>query len=371
MSGSSPAPSCSLRLDHLVRVFHPRGQPVRAVDEVSLEVAAGEFYTLLGPSGCGKSTTLRCVAGLERPDGGRIEFDGRTVSGPGVFVPPHRRNIGMVFQSYAIWPHLSVFENVAFPLRVAGPRLPRRELAARVEEALTVVRLTGLENRGATELSGGQQQRLALARALVRRPGLLLLDEPLSNLDARLRDQVRAEIRQLQQRLGITTLYVTHDQAEALSMSDRVAVMSQGRIAQEATPTALYRRPASEYVARFVGSANVLAAEVLTASSDNRLRLRTVAGELEARCGFAAKPGDGVSVAVRPERILLHSSPPAGANTIPAVVEQVGFLGQVFEVHARARDLTVVVHCPDGRGRGEHVFLELPADACVVMRPDA
>src|SRR5712692_7920598 len=235
---------------------------VQAVQDVTFTVEDGRFYTLLGPSGCGKTTTLRCIAGLERPEGGEIAVAGVVVSNDRTFVSPHARGIGMVFQSYAIWPHMNVFENVAYPLRVAKPRPSKAETLRAVGEALSLVGLEGLEERPAPQLSGGQQQRLALARALVRRPKLLLLDEPLSNLDAKLRERMRIELRQLQRRLRITTVYVTHDQLEALFLSHRVAVMHDGRIAQEGTPREIYQGPATGFAADFVGNATFLAGEV-------------------------------------------------------------------------------------------------------------
>ena len=225
-----------LQVTTLRKTFLTDRGDVRAVEDISFDVEDGRFFTLLGPSGCGKTTTLRCVAGLERPESGTIRLDDHTLSGSGHFVPTHARDIGMVFQSYAIWPHLSVFENVAFPLRVSERAPSRAETRRLVEEALALVGLEGLEDRPAPQLSGGQQQRLALARALVRRPKLLLLDEPLSNLDAKLRERMRIELRQLQRRLGITTVYVTHDQGEALFLSHRIAVMQAGKIVQEGAP---------------------------------------------------------------------------------------------------------------------------------------
>src|SRR5437773_8359090 len=253
-----------LQVTMLRKTFTTERGGVRAVEDVSFTVEEGQFYTLLGPSGCGKTTTLRCVAGLERTDEGRIVVDGRIVSShsPNVFVPPHKRDIGMVFQSYAIWPHMTVFENVAFPLRVSKQRVSRSEISRRVEEALSLVELGGYGGRMATQLSGGQQQRLALARALVREPKLLLLDEPLSNLDAKLRERMRFELRELQRRLRITTLYVTHDQIEALSMSNVIAVMNAGVIVQEGAPREIYLQPKSKFVANFIGSTNQLAGRV-------------------------------------------------------------------------------------------------------------
>src|SRR5579859_7154972 len=226
---------------------------VRAVDRVSLEVQRGHVFTLLGPSGCGKTTTLRMIAGLERLDEGRIVFAGKTVADAetNAFVPPHKRNLGMVFQSYAIWPHMTVFDNVAYPLRLR--HLPKQQIQQKVERVLDLVGMDGFANRPAPDLSGGQQQRVALCRALVYEPDLLLLDEPFSNLDARLRLQMRVEVRLLQQRLGITVLFVTHDQVEALSMSDEIAVLNQGCVEQVGAPSELYDRPTSPFVRDFLG----------------------------------------------------------------------------------------------------------------------
>lgn len=226
------------------------------IHAISFDVADGEFVTLLGPSGCGKTTTLRCIAGLETPTGGSIAINGETVSDPTVnlFVPPHERDLGMVFQSYAVWPHLTVAENVAFPLTVKG----ERDVAAGVNWALDIVGMGKLAKRRPSELSGGQQQRVALARAIAARPRLLLFDEPLSNLDARLRDRTRLEISRIQRELKVPALYVTHDQTEALSMSDRVIVMETGRIVQEGTPRDLYQQPVNRFVADFIGNANFL-----------------------------------------------------------------------------------------------------------------
>jgi iron(III) transport system ATP-binding protein len=234
---------------------------VRAVDDLSFDVMRGEFLTLLGPSGCGKSTTLRLIAGLERPDAGLIRVDDRLVSSPrqGVFVPPEKRGMGMVFQSYAVWPHMTVFENVAFPLRVR--RTPSAEIHKRVNQVLDIIGLSGMADRPSPLLSGGQQQRVALGRALVCNPTLLLLDEPFSNLDARLREGMRLEMGQLQRTLGLTTIFVTHDQTEAMMLSDRVFVMNAGRVEQSGTPRQVYEQPASRFVMDFLGRINYLAAQ--------------------------------------------------------------------------------------------------------------
>jgi iron(III) transport system ATP-binding protein len=281
---------------------------VRAVSDVSLAVGEGRLLTLLGPSGCGKTTTLRMIAGLEQNDAGRIVIGERVVSDAarGLFVAPERRDIGMVFQSYAIWPHMSVFTNVAYPLQVR--RRPSAEVRERALATLRLVQLEHLAERPATALSGGQQQRVAIARALVFQPRVLLMDEPLSNLDAQLREQMRLEIRALQQRLGITTIYVTHDQEEAMVLSDDIAVMHDGRVLQTAAPERLYARPANRTVAAFFGAPNLLSAKTREVRRTGDTALARVEGDgWQGWCtGPAAlQPGDSVTVVVRPEVIRL------------------------------------------------------------------
>ncbi len=291
-----------VKVSDLVKAFRDGRATVTACDGVSFEVPEGKFFTLLGPSGCGKTTTLRAIAGLERPDHGEIELGGAVVysSRHRVFVPPNHRDIGMVFQSYAIWPHMTVFDNVAFPLRVSPTRPARSEIRSRVRRALATVRLDGLEGRPATRLSGGQQQRLALARALVREPKLLLLDEPMSNLDAKLREQMRLELRALQRQLEITTIYVTHDQVEALAMSNFVAVMHEGRIAQIGPPREIYERPATQFVTDFIGSTNLLPGRVVGSAGGDRYRVETAYGPLFCTIPGGVAAGREVTVSVRP-----------------------------------------------------------------------
>jgi iron(III) transport system ATP-binding protein len=357
----------ALSVQDLHKTFVDGGTRIAAVDGVTFQVPEGSFYTLLGPSGCGKTTTLRCVAGLERHDIGRVSVGGRVLSShdPPVFVPPHRRDIGMVFQSYAIWPHMTVFANVAFPLRASGRRLTNTEISRQVAEALTRVQLSGFEPRMATQLSGGQQQRLALARALVRRPRLLLLDEPLSNLDAKLRDQMRTEIRELQRGVGITTLYVTHDQAEALSMSDTIAVMSHGQIVQEGTPQQIYQRPRTRFVAQFVGRTNFIDAEVVS-SRGGVVSLSSSAGPLQVLGESAA--GAHVTISIRPEDIE-HPARPNASNTLTGVVEHVSFLGEFLEARVRIADQSVLLREHPSRtlAAGESISLRLPPEACTIL----
>src|SRR5438093_744072 len=311
---------------------------VSAVDQVSFSIQSGEIFTLLGPSGCGKTTTLRLVAGLEEPDAGEILIGGKAVAAPerGLCLPPEKRQLGMVFQSYAIWPHLTVFENIAFPLRV------RRESAGvirqRVHHALEVVGLGGLADRGATELSGGQQQRVALARALVYEPAILLLDEPLSNLDAKLREQMRVEIRALQRKLGLTVLYVTHDQAEAMTLSDRIAVVHRGRFEQVGSPAEVYEQPATPFVAEFLG--RTISFEGMIAKNHAGCWVDLGAGVarilLDGKKSGSFSGGETVRLFTRPEAIEILPSAEVAANQVAAKIEQVAYLGDHIDYHVQA-----------------------------------
>jgi iron(III) transport system ATP-binding protein len=348
---------------------------VKAVNDISFTVEDGRFYTLLGPSGCGKTTTLRCIAGLEKPDGGEILVSGKKVysSTDGTYVPAYRRPIGMVFQSYAIWPHMTVFENVAFPLRVGKQRFSGSEIQKKVSAALAQVELGGYEERMATQLSGGQQQRLALARALVREPQVLLLDEPLSNLDAKLRERMRFELRELQRRLRITTLYVTHDQIEALSMSNVIAVMNAGVIVQEGGPRDVYMQPKSKFVANFIGSTNQLTGRVTKLEENGTGKVATEAGEISCHVLEGLTVGSGVVVVVRPESVELHRQKPAlNGNIIEGKIGAAMFLGEyvdctvelgnsILQTHQRH---TVQVR------RGDPVWVELPAGECMALPAD-
>jgi iron(III) transport system ATP-binding protein len=359
----------SLRVDGLVKDYPLAKGWHRAVDGVDFEVQEGAFYSLLGPSGCGKTTTLRCVAGLERPDAGEIRIGDDLVAGPNLFQPPERRTLGMVFQNYAIWPHMTVFENAAFPLRVARRAPGRAEVARRVEEVLELVQLAGLAGRSATQLSGGQQQRLALARALIRQPRLLLLDEPLSNLDAKLRDRMRGEIRSLQRRLGITTVYVTHDQVEALSMSDRIAVMDGGKIVQEGTPREIYGLPATRFVATFVGTANLLPGIATEPSAGGHTRVRVGSAVLHARCPTGLAPGDEVTVSIRPEAVEARTEPAQGENVLAGSVEEVQFVGEALDCRIAIDTLNLVARLgPKSNLRpGDSVSVRLPVEDLVVI----
>jgi ABC-type Fe3+/spermidine/putrescine transport system ATPase subunit len=305
-----------VEIDHLEKHFGTE----LAVNDVSLSVGQGEFVTLLGPSGCGKTTTLRCVAGLERPDGGEIRIGSDTVAAPGrgIYLAPEERNIGMVFQSYAVWPHMTVFDNVAYGLRVR--RASDAAIKERTMRALELVGLAPLANRYATKLSGGQRQRVALARAIVYEPRVVLFDEPLSNLDAKLREQMRVELVRLQKEVGITSIYVTHDQSEALVMSDRVVVMDKGVIQQVGDPQTIYARPANTFVANFIGVANLMPG-VMLGRSGAFCDMEIALGEGHAPLRVQAIGGDGavagqtLTLSLRPEDIALHLEAPAATGT--------------------------------------------------------
>ena len=344
---------------------------VHAVRGIDLEIKEGQFYTLLGPSGCGKTSTLRCLAGLEAASEGEITIAGELVYSfaRGVLIPPHKRDIGMVFQSYAIWPHMTAFENVAFPLRELR-RFPRSEIKDRVSHALRLVQLTGFEDRPAPFLSGGQQQRLALARALVREPKVLLLDEPLSNLDAKLREDTRVELRELVKKIGITTVYVTHDQLEALTMSDVVAVMNEGRIMQEASPVEIYRAPKERFVANFIGLSNFLEGKVSRVANGSGFGVvETGNGALHCVLPPTAKVKDSVTIVIRPEDIAL-SGPHAGGpeqNLLEGKVVTALFVGEAMEYQLQLRGGTVLrlkLHASAGIAPGDTIRIEMPARHC-------
>ncbi|MGH7834102.1 MAG: ABC transporter ATP-binding protein [Candidatus Binatia bacterium] len=364
-----------IRIENLhLRYRTDRGE-VHAVRGIGLEVKQGQFYTLLGPSGCGKTTTLRSVAGLETPDEGEIFIGDDLVfsSSRKVSIPPYKRDIGMVFQSYAIWPHLTVFENVAFPLREMGRRFSKQELRQKVLKALAMVQLDGLEDRPAPFLSGGQQQRLALARALVKEPRVLLLDEPLSNLDAKLREETRFELRELVKRLGITTLYVTHDQLEALTMSDVVSVMDQGRVVQEGTPTEIYQAPRERFVANFIGLTNFLEGRVKELPRDGQRFgiVETASGVLNCVLPADVALHDPVVVVVRPEDINLIAEPRQNQNNLlHCKVDAVVFMGEALECQASvgAQKLRTKLHPSSAVKQGETVALELPPERCRALR---
>jgi iron(III) transport system ATP-binding protein len=358
----------------LRKTFATKAETVAAVDGVDVEVAAGEIVTLLGPSGCGKTTTLRLVAGLERATAGRIAIGGTVVvDGSALFVPPQRRNLGMVFQSYAIWPHMTVLENVAYALEGRG--LGRTEQRERALAALQTVQLAHLAERPAPRLSGGQQQRVAIARALAGSPQALLFDEPLSNLDAKLRGEMRSELRRLQTELGMTAIYVTHDQAEALAISDWIVVMRDGRVVERARPTEIYRAPRHVFTAQFVGTTNLVAGTVESVdAATRRVAVTTAYGRLlGVDPGNALAPGDAVVLSVRPEDLTSGEAAGGAVNRIEGRVEVAVFAGSAVEAQVRCGD--TVLHCLLGRDAdvtpGTALALRFSADASVVLPAEA
>jgi spermidine/putrescine transport system ATP-binding protein len=358
-------PEGEILLESLVKRF---GDAV-AVDGIDLEVPPGEFFTLVGPSGCGKTTTLRMIAGFERPTSGRILLDGVDVAS----TPPHRRNVNTVFQSYVLFPHLNVFDNVAFGLKYQ--RIGREERRGKVADMLRLVRLDGFEARNPNQLSGGQQQRVALARALILNPRVLLLDEPLGALDARLRKDLQVELKALQADLGVTFIFVTHDQEEALTMSDRIAVMNGGRVEQSGPPQDVYERPETLFVADFLGVSNLIAAEAIGADGTACV-LRVGERNLRADQGATHARGE-VKAMIRPERVSVEPQASEGSNRIPGMVEHSVFLGSFRELHVRIVGGTLVKAVTSNDGtplpyeQGAPVTLHLPSDALRVLEPAA
>jgi iron(III) transport system ATP-binding protein len=354
-----------ISIESLSKVFGA----VRALDNVSLQAATGEMLVLVGPSGCGKTTCLRCIAGLERPSSGRIRIGERMITAieDGVFVPPEKREIGMVFQSSAVWPHMTVFENVAYPLRSLGVR--GDTLKTRVAEALRLVQLEALAERYSSQISGGQQQRVALARSLVSAPKLLLFDEPLSNLDANLRLQMRIEIKELQKKLGFTAVYVTHDQTEAMAIADRIAIMEKGVLRQVGSPRDIYERPANAFVAGFMGTTNLLEGTLVGKDSAGAV-VKTRAG-LEVRVAIAdgAAPGDAVRVSIRPESLQLRATP-GGTNAWPATIRLATYLGESILYRADMGGQSVELHARPNETylAGTAVTVTADPSDCILLR---
>ena len=337
-----------------------------AVCGIDVDIPPGEFFSLLGPSGCGKTTTLRMIAGFERPSAGRVLLDGKDVSD----TPPNRRNVNTVFQSYALFSHLTVAENVAFGLRFA--KASKEEACSRVGEALSLVQMQEFRDRKPHQLSGGQQQRVALARALILNPSVLLLDEPLGALDAKLRKALQVELKALQEQVGITFVYVTHDQEEALTMADRLAVMNEGRIEQVGTPREVYEEPASAYVADFLGVSNMLDALVVGTESDGRCRVKVGESELFASRGHTTARGS-VKVVVRPERVRIEGPRKSGENRLPGKIERIVYAGAVSQLVVTL-DRGTPIRCllaNDGAAssfdRGAPVSVYLPCEALRVL----
>lgn len=355
-----------IEIERLSKSYAGADAESAAVMDLSIAVSTGEFVTLLGPSGCGKTTTLRLIAGYLTPDAGKISVGGRLLSSAQGVVPPERRGMGMVFQNYAVWPHKTVFENVVFGLKLR--KVGREAERARVARVLELVDLTGLENRYPAELSGGQQQRVALARSLVVEPEILLLDEPLSNLDAKLREQMRTELKGLQRRTGITFLYVTHDQSEALALSDRIAVMHRGRLQQYGTPREVYGRPANRIVADFMGLVNLVAADVREAAGGSGI---VEAGPLRLALTLPAgvRAGGRVDLAIRPESIRLTSAAEAAMGAVAVRIEEQSYLGNLNEYVVALGNLRLRVQAGSEAAfaPGSEVFLVVDAQQCNVF----
>jgi iron(III) transport system ATP-binding protein len=359
-----------LEVTNLKKIYRTNRGEVYAVKEISFRIGSGEFFTLLGPSGCGKTTTLRSIAGIEVPNGGEIFIGGEAVfsRSKGVIVPTEKRNIGMVFQSYAIWPHMDVFENVAFPLKT-GKKMGKDDVESRVRESLRMVRMEELIYRPSTQLSGGQQQRVALARALVKKPKLLLLDEPLSNLDAKLREDMRLEIKDLAKQLTLSVLYVTHDQAEALAMSDRILVMHEGLVLQEGSPLEIYTKPQSQFVANFIGAANLFEGQLLSRSEDFG-EVQTRNGRLKCLLSPNLNEGDGVLVSTRPEEVRIFKQKPSDDNNVfTGKITKLTFLGDCLDCRIMVQSQLIRAKLqPDPIYREEEtVFVHLPSQKTLAI----
>ena len=349
-----------IRIRGLRKWFDSRRGRVEALRGIDLEVAEKEFCVLLGPSGCGKTTTLRSVAGLERPDAGELEIAGSIVSSPakGIHIPTEKRDIGMVFQSYAIWPHMNVFQNVSFPLIKGRKKVPKEQIADKVRAALKLVQLDGLEDRPATDLSGGQQQRVAMARAMVTEPKILLMDEPLSNLDARLREQMRVELRKITRAAGVTTLYVTHDQAEALTLGDKVCVMHDGEIIQMAPPQEVYGKPADRFVAQFVGEMNFIQGEVAGSGE-----IRSPLGMIQAPVPNGLSAGTSVTLAVRPEHVQVSAALGPAGDFHRGKITSKNYLGDcaLLEVEVKGISLIAKLAGDSELAIGSGAVVKIPA----------
>ena len=354
---------------------------VLAVDRIALEVKEGELLILLGPSGCGKTTTLRLIAGFLQPTGGEIFIDGKLVGSSTRMVPPNRRNLAMVFQNYALWPHKTVFENVAYGLRIRG--IPKKEMRERVEKTLELMRLADFQKRFPQELSGGQQQRISLARALVIEPSILLFDEPLSNLDAKLRQRMRFELKEFQQRLGFTSLYVTHDQEEALSIGDRIVVMNRGKIEQIGSPEEIYRKSSSKFVVNFVGLTNFIPVKRSSTNhpgfSDSLIRVANDhLGDLLIQRGSSfeaiSSPDDPFWVNIRPEDVMLSrkGDPSPEENCFGGIIQSRSFLGSTidYRVEVKGMIIRVQAHSSSSFQVGEEISLFLKPDLITCLRED-
>ncbi len=356
-----------IRIDGLSKIYHSEGKEIRAVDRVDLTIPANRIFTLLGPSGCGKTTLLRCIVGLETPDAGEIAIGEEIVWSreKKIFVPPEKRGLGMVFQTYAIWPHMNVFNNVAYPLQ--NRKMPRDEIRSRVARTLKFVQMEGFENRPATKLSGGQQQRVALARALVAEPKVILFDEPLSNLDAKLREETRKELRRFLSELQITAVYVTHDRVEALALSDEIAVMREGRIIEIGDPKKIYFNADHRFVADFIGRANLIPGKV-TALENGHAVVDSEIGPILGLNSHGLVPGNEAMLCVRPEFISLAGKEKA-RNLFRGKVETLVFVGEAYEgdIRVGTRLLTTTITPTADLAEGDEIQISFDPDHCFLL----
>jgi iron(III) transport system ATP-binding protein len=364
-----------LNIQNLNTVYlDSHGVKVAGIENVSFEVPEGKLFTLLGPSGCGKSTTLRSIAGLEKPDGGKITANGVSVfdADRKVFVPPNKRQFGMVFQSYAIWPHMTVFRNCSFPLEVGKKKFSKQQISDKVMRALTAVGLDHAADRDATKMSGGQQQRLALARAIVTEPKLLLLDEPLSNLDAKLRDRMRFELKRLQRELNVTTIYVTHDQEEALAMSHEIAIMKDGHIVQKARPRSIYEQPANRFVADFIGTTSFVDGTVRDTDGE-ALTINSTIGPIRVAHGGGMNVGAKAVVSLRPENLEIFDSKPSigHGNVFEGTVYSKVFLGETLDLQIKVGEqiLLARAHPSHREPVGAKIWVTVDPTRCVALNP--
>lgn len=358
-----------IRISNLSKDYSSERKRITALDHVELTIPTNQIFTILGPSGCGKTTLLRCIVGLEFPDAGEISIGDQIVFSKekNIYIPPEKRGLGMVFQTYAIWPHMNVFDNVAYPLQAR--QKPRDKIKRKVAEVLQLVQLGGFENRPATKLSGGQQQRVALARALVAEPKVILFDEPLSNLDAKLREETRKELRRFLTKLKITAVYVTHDQAEALSLSDTIAVMNNGRIVEIGTPRDIYFHSEQKFVADFIGRANILEGRVTT-MQNNYLITDTPLGPITCLRKKEVELGKKVYICIRPEFIkIIKTDQINGPNVFSGKIESLVFSGDLCEgeVHIGQISLNFQVEPTSSLKEGEEIFLHFPPDHCQIL----
>jgi len=354
-----------------IRNLVKRYNKVTAVNRIQLDVEKGELLTLLGPSGCGKTTTLRCIAGLEKPEEGDVIIDGKPMISEG-FVPPSKRGIGMMFQNYAVWPHMKVYSNIVYGLKLQ--KISRQSIKEKAKDVVELVGLQGLEERYPGQLSGGQQQRVALARALIRNPKVLLLDEPLSNLDAKLREKMRFEIKSLVKRMGITSVYVTHDQAEAMVISDRIVVMEKGNIVQIGSPHEIYEKPASRFVADFIGAMNFIPGEVVGVhSGTNEVYVRTEFSEkllCKSTDGDVTTPGRKVYASIRPEDVEVFAEPPqAGENIFKGIIANKAYLGNFLFLFVNINGTTIRVQAPHQlpQEEGHEIYFSLNPGKCIIL----